>query len=112
MKRMQHLLVAVSASLGALGASMGAACAGKGTVTVIRPGPCSAQDGYAAAEISTATPAGAAPAEGRVSVIRYRRAPHSAKGWAAQRLLQGFDLQTGEGGVRIVNASPFCVEER
>lgn len=56
--------------------------------------------------------ASAAASERNITVLRYRRAAHGDNGWAAQRLLQQYDLQPEKGGMLIVNASPFCVEER
>ena len=105
---MRAAYLAIPASFGVFGAS--AAHAGEGTITIVRPGPCSALEASPAADglhVSFA-----ASSDRQVLVVRGPSAAAQRKGWASKRLLRRFDLQFEERGVRIVNASPFCVEER
>ena len=94
---------------------MSATLAGGGShaeTTVIRPGPCAAQDVYllagnSGALIRTNDAETGAPGE---HVIVFR--PQPIKGWASRRLLRRFDLQLHEDGVRIFNSGAFCTTAR
>ena len=113
---MQHVFPVICAGAGALALQIDAARADDATITIVRPGACAAQGNSLSTEMTSPEPA-AAPAQRTavrrtVSVIRPNPSAYQTKGWAAERLLRRFDLQTVQGGIQIINTSPFCVEER
>lgn len=111
MERAQFALLAFSAAgLCAYGALAGPGT-GDGKISIVRPGPCAAQSAYLLAEHSGAlihAPIGRPALQDHIIVFR----DQPSKGWASRRLLQRFDLNLEEEGVRIVNSGAFCVEER
>lgn len=76
--------------------------------TIIRPGPCAAQETYLLAGNSGALirvePDARSGKEDRAIVFRYQ----PTHGWASRRLLKRFDLQLDDGSPRIVNSGAFC----
>lgn len=118
---MQQVFLAICASTGVVFLRTDAARADDATITIVRPGACSAQENRLSTKtiIPERAIASAQDATARrpISVIRsypsgYENAVYENKGWAAERLLQRFDLQTTKKGIQIINTSPFCVEER
>lgn len=110
MERIQHVFLAFSAGLCAGGVQ-----AGDGKITIVRPGPCAAQTSYLLAENSGAliqAPQHSSLLSDHTIVFRAQPAPSPFQGWASQHLLQRFDLQLEEEGVRIINSGAFCLEER
>lgn len=83
-----------------------------GEISVIRPGPCQAQDSYLLARNSAAViqvdQFGTGGSENHIIVFRYQ----PRRGWASQRLLKRFDLKLQHDGPSIVNSGGFCSEER
>lgn len=110
MERIHHVFLAFSAGLCAGGAQ-----AGDGAITIVRPGPCAAQASYLLAENSGAliqAPQHSSALNDHIIVFRTQPTPSRLQGWASRHLLQRFDLQLEEEGVRIVNSGAFCPEER
>ena len=113
---MQHVFPAICAGVGTLYVQVNAAHADDTTITIVRPGACAAQANSLSTEVTSLEPAAASAQETAarrtVSVIRPNPSAYQTKGWAAERLLRRFDLQTVQRGIQIINTSPFCVEER
>lgn len=116
MRRVQHFFLAICVSTGVLSLQVDAVRADDKAITVVRPGACSAHASHLSTEATGAAPMVLSvqdtTAMRTVSGFQPYPLAYEKKGWAAERLLKRFDLQTTQKGVQIINTSPFCVEER